>query len=117
MAALIAATAVGVAVHSAQAQAQPAFTQLSLNTLLGAPETAQIVLGNHEQSLQQYRVVVSTNGVVSNAWTITVADGASWQHLVPAGPGQRLAVDLYRGGGGGSPYRHVAITVPPVGAR
>lgn len=116
LAALIGAAAVAVAVHSAQAQAQPAFTQLSLNKLVAEPVTAQIVLGNHEQRPQQYRLVVSTDGVVSNAWTITLADGASWQRLVPAGPGQRLAVDLYRGGGGGSPYRHVAVTVPFVGA-
>lgn len=117
VAALIAATAVGIAVHSAQAQAQPAFTQVSVSTLVAAPETAQIVVGNHEQRMQQYRLVVSTDGVVSNAWTITVADGASWRHLVPAGPGQRLAVDVYRSASGGSPYRHVAITVPSVGAK
>jgi uncharacterized membrane protein len=116
MAALIGAAAVGIAVHSAQAQVQPAFTQLSLNKLAAAPGTAQVVVGNHEQHAQQYRLVVSTDGVVSDVWTITVADGASWQQLVPAGPGQRLAVDVYRGASGGSPYRHATITIPPVGA-
>jgi uncharacterized membrane protein len=117
LAAAIGAAAVGIAVHSAQAQAQPSFTQLSVNQVVAAPETAQIVVGNHEQRPQQYRLVVSTDGAVSNTWTISVPDGASWRHLVPAGPGQRLAVDIYRGAGGGSPYRHVAITIPPVGAR
>jgi len=117
LAAVIGAAAVGVAVHSAQVQAQPAFTQLAVNQLLAAPGTAQIVVGNHEQRPQQYRVVASTDGVVSSTWTITVADGGGWRHLVPAGPGQRLAVDVYRGTSGGSPYRHVTITIPPVGAR
>jgi len=117
LAALIGAAAVGIAVHSAQAQVQPAFTQLSLNQPVSAPGTARIVLGNHEQRMQQYRLVVSTDGLVSNSWTITVADGAGWQHLMPARPGQRLAVDVYRSASGGSPYRHVAITVPSVGAK
>ncbi|MEP7193816.1 MAG: DUF1616 domain-containing protein [Actinomycetota bacterium] len=117
LAASIGAAAVGIAVLSAQAQVQPAFTQLSLNNPVAAPGTAQVVVGNHEQRPQQYRLVVITDGVVSNTWTITVPDGASWQHVVPASPGQRLAVDLYRGADDGSPYRHVVITVPSAGAR
>ena len=117
LAALIGAAAIGVAVHSANAQAQPAFTQLALNHAGSAPATARIVLGNHEQRAQLYRLVVSTDGVVSNVWTVTVADGAGWQRVVPARPGHRLAVDVFRTASGGAPYRHVAISVPAVGAK
>ena len=111
LAALIGAAALGFAVHSASAQVQPPFTQLSLSQK-GAPGTAQIVLGNHEHSTQHYRVVVGTDGVTSSVWTVTVADGASWQRSVPARPGQRLVVNVYRSAIGGRPYRFVTISIP-----
>jgi len=117
LAGLIGAAALGFAVFSANAQAQPPFTQLSLNQHGAAPETAQVVLGNQEQSAQHYRLVVSTDGVISKSWTVTLAKGASWQGSVPARPGHRLAVDVYRTLSGGQPYRHVALIVPLTGAK
>jgi hypothetical protein len=117
MAGLLGAAALGIAVHSANAQVQPTYTQLSLDRHGAAPETAQIVLGNHEQGVQHYRLVVSIDGIVSKAWTVTLAVGASWQRSLPARPGHRLAVDVYRTLSGGPPYRHVAINVPSMGAK
>jgi Protein of unknown function (DUF1616) len=112
MAGLLGAAALGIAVHSANAQVQPTYTQLSLDRHGAAPQTAQIVLGNHEQGVQHYRLVVSTDDIVSKVWTVTVADGANWERSVPALPGHRLAVDVYRTASAGPPYRHVAISVP-----
>ena len=117
MAGLLVAAALGIAVYSANAQAQPPYTQLSLSQHGSAPGTAQVVLGNHEQGAQHYRLVVSTDGIVSKAWAVTLAEGASWQRSVPARPGHRLAVDVYRTVSSGPPYRHVALMVPLVGAK
>jgi Protein of unknown function (DUF1616) len=117
IAGLLGAAALGIAVYSANAQAQPPYTQLSLGQHGSAPETAQVVLGNHEQGAQRYRLVVTTDGVASKAWTVTLAEGANWQGSVPARPGQRLAVDVYRTLSSGPPYRHVALSVPLVGAK
>lgn len=111
LAAVIAATAVGVAVHSASAQVQPPFTQLSLSRR-GGPGTAQIDLGNHEGGTQLYRVVVHADGVPSSVWTVPLADGATWQRAVPTRSGQRLVVDVYRAGASGPPYRSVTLNVP-----
>ena len=111
LAAVIGAAAVGIAVHSARAQAQPPFTQLSLSQR-GALGTAQIDLGNHEGNTQHYQVVVQADGVPSRGWTVTVADGETWQRSVSARPGQRLVVDVYRDGTGGPPYRSVTMSVP-----
>jgi hypothetical protein len=117
MAGMLGAAALGIAVYSANAQAQPPYTQLSLDQQGPAPKTAQVVLGNHEHGEQHYRIVVSADGVVSTVWTASVAEGASWQRSVPARPGHRLAVDVYRTVSGGPPYRHVAINVPSMGAK
>ena len=117
LAGLIGATALGVAVHSANAQVQPAFTALSLSQAGSAAGTAQVMVGNHEHGPASYRLVVSTDGVISSVWTATVADGASWARPVPATPGHRLAVDLYRSASGAKPYRHVVITFAAVGAK
>jgi hypothetical protein len=117
LALLLGVAALGIAVHSANAQVQPAYTQLSLDQHGQVPGTASIVLGNHEHGVQHYRLVVSDDGIVLKVWTLTVADGASWQRSVPARPGHRLVVDVYRTAGNGQRYRHVAIDVPRVGAR
>ncbi|WP_374967946.1 DUF1616 domain-containing protein [Terrabacter sp. BE26] len=111
LAAVIGVTAVGIAVHSARAQVQPPFTQLSLSQR-GAPGTAQIDLGNHEGGTQHYRVVVQADGVPSRVWTVPLADGARWQRSVSTRPGQRLVVTVYRAGTSGPPYRSVALSVP-----
>jgi hypothetical protein len=112
LAALIGAAALGIAVYSANAQVQPAFTQLSLSQRGPSPRTAQIVIVNHEHSTQHYRVLLGADGLTTNVWTVTVTDGASWQRSVPARPGQRLVVNVYRTASGGQPYRFVAISVP-----
>ena len=117
MAGLLGAAAVGIAVYSANAQAQPPFTQLSLSQRGSAPGTAEVVLGNHEQGAQRYRVEVSTDGVASKEWTVSVAEGESWRSSVPARPGDQLAVDVYRTPSEGTPYRRVTLIVPDVGAK
>lgn len=106
-AAVIAAGAVGLAVVSADAQKYSGYTQLWLTPLPGQPSRASLGVDNEQGGATQYRLVLRRKGRVSATWTLTLANGQTWQRTVPYTTSFAMAASLYRLPDLQDPYRAV----------
>lgn len=106
-AAVIAAGAVGLAVVSADAQKYPGYTQLWLTPLPGQPSRASLGLDNEQGGTTQYRLVLWRKGRISATWTLTLADGQTWQRTISYTTSFAMAANLYRLPDLQEPYRQV----------
>lgn len=103
---VIAAGAVGLAVVSADAQKYPGYTQLWLTPLPGQPSRASLGVDNEQGGTNQYRLVLWRKGRVSATWTLTLANGQTWQRTISYTTSFAMAANLYLPGIQ-NPYRQV----------
>jgi hypothetical protein len=113
VAALIAASAVGLSLASAARQAYPGFTQLWLSTPSRDVRTVALGVENDQGSTTHYRLVLLRAGHVSATWNLTLSDGQTWRRTVPVAGGYSVAARLYRLPDLSQPYRYVTTGDPP----
>ena len=104
---LVAACAVGVARAGVALQSQPTFTQLWLSPETNDGHVESLGVTNDQGMVATYRLVLLTNGRVSNTWNLTLADGKTWQVRLPVSGGSNLVANLYLWPNLTHPYRHV----------
>ena len=80
---LIAVGGVGLARCGTALQHYPGFTQLWLTPPSGHAPAAELGVSNHQGTVMRYRLVVDRNGHTTATWELTLADGQTWQWLVP----------------------------------
>jgi hypothetical protein len=105
---LVAACAVGVARIGVTVQPQPGYTQLWLSPQRQAGDTVSLGVSNDQGVTTSYRLVLRRNGHVSATWSITLADGGTWQRSAPVTGRGTLIADLYRLPDLTQPYRYVS---------
>ena len=104
---VIAACGVGLARVGAAVQPQPRFTQLWLSARDVSAGAIKIGATNDEGKTVSYRLVLLRNGHANAAWSVTLANGQTWQVAVPFNGKGNLTVNLYRLPDVTTPYRHV----------
>jgi hypothetical protein len=105
---LIAACGVGLARIGVAAQPRDGFTQLWLAPRPGGGHTLSLGVGNDQGSTTSYRLVLLRDGHPVGTWNLTLADGRTWQRLVPFTGRHTLAAALYRLPDVKHPYRYVS---------
>ena len=108
---LIAVGGVGLARCGTALQHYPGFTQLWLTPPSGHAPAAELGVSNHQGTVMRYRLVVDRNGHTTATWELTLADGQTWQWLVPFTGRSAISASLYRLPDLAHPYRHVFATV------
>ena len=107
-AALIAATAVALAVFGAQAQKYPGYVQLWLTPQQNDnSQSAALGVTNEQGHTVQYRLVLLEKGRVRSAWNLTLTNGQTWQQTVPYTIAYSMVADLYKLPDVSKPYRTV----------
>jgi len=106
-AAVIAAAAVVLAVVSADAQKYPGYTQLWLTPRPGQSSSASLGVQNEQGGMAEYRLVLRRAGLVSASWTLTLANGQTWQRTVSYTTSLPIAASLYKLPDLTDPYRQV----------
>jgi hypothetical protein len=107
-AAVIAAVAVALSIYGASAQKVPDYTQLWMSPIASDPAAAaDIGVTNHGGAPARYRLVLTRRGRVSSSWNISLADGQTWERVIPFSQAYRIAAKLYRR----PDLRHVYRTV------
>jgi hypothetical protein len=102
---VIAAGAVALAVDGATRQQYPGYTQLWLLSQDPHARTASLGVRNHQGTTTQYRLVLLRKARVSATWDLTLANGQSWQRVIPVGDQGAVAARLYRLPDLAHPYR------------
>ena len=105
---VIAAGAVGLARIGVAAQPQPGFTQLWLSPQAQDRHTASLGVTNDQGSVTSYRLVLLRGGQVGASWNLTLANGRTWQRVVPLTGNYIFTANLYRLPDLTHPYRYVA---------
>jgi hypothetical protein len=107
LAGVIALGSVAYSVHSAKAQKQPATTALGMTavvvgetadgTVLTDPSKANLDVTNHQGVTAQYELKLYRKGKLSDTWPLTLADGQTWQKVIPytVAQGDGILADLY----------------------
>jgi hypothetical protein len=107
LAGVVALGSVALSVHSAEAQKQPATTALGMPVVVtgenanGTPVTdptkANLNVTNHQGSTERYELKLYRKGKLSNTWSFTLADGQTWQQVIPytVAQGNGILADLY----------------------
>jgi len=106
-AAVIAAGAVALSIYGASAQKVPDYTQLWMSPIASDPAAADIGVTNHAGAAARYRLVLIRRGHMSSSWDISLADGQTWERVIPFSQAYRIVAELYRG----ADLRHVYRTV------
>jgi hypothetical protein len=104
---VIAACGLAVARLGVALQHNPGFTQLWLSARDKNARTASLGVSNQQGNTTRYVLVLLRNGTVSATWNLTLADGQTWQQVVPVTARYAVAANLYRLPDLGRPYRHV----------
>jgi hypothetical protein len=104
----IAAGAVVLALAGAGKQQYPSFTQLWLLARDQRAHTASLGVSNHQGATTRYRLVLLRKARVSATWNLTLADGQSWQRVIPVIGTGTVAARLYRLPDLTHPYRYVS---------
>lgn len=106
-AAVIAAGAVALSVYGASAQKLPDYTQLWMSPITSDPAAAHIGVTNHGGAPARYRLVLTRRGRVSSSWNFSLADGQTWERVIPFSQAYRIDAKLYHP----PDLRHVYRTV------
>ena len=112
----IAAGAVVLARIGVDVQKNPGFTQLWLSPRSRDPLTASLGFRNQQGSAQHFRLVLLRRGHVSATWSVTLADGQTWQHMITFSERYSIAANLYRLPDLNRPYRNVTNGIEPEGS-
>jgi hypothetical protein len=106
---VVAAGALVLAREGVAIQHNPGFTQLWLAPPNGKATTADLGVGNFQGKTTRYRLVLVRNGHVATSWTITLANGHTWQQSPAFTDRGTMSANLYRLPDLIHPYRHVSI--------
>lgn len=114
LAAVVAAGGVGFAYAGAARQHYPGFTQLSLVDRHGTPAAAAVGVTNQLDGPARFRLIVLRKGAPPVRWDLDLANGRTWQHMVPFDGSTTMTANLYRLPDVTHPYRHVVVYEHPV---
>ena len=116
---LVISVAIGVAVHSAQAQQSASFTQLWMlpektRQTTGQAATVSLGVRNEERTRQSYQLDIRVNGAVTHTYRIQLNPGQEWQQRVAIALGDvrgSVTIDamLFRPTLSKQPYRQVRL--------
>jgi hypothetical protein len=112
-AAAIVASAVGLAVFSAETQKYAGYTQLWLAPLPAKASTATLGVDNEQGDPARYRLVVRRRGRVTATWNLNLASGQAWQRTISYATSYAITARLYRLPDLTTPYRQVDNGVTP----
>jgi hypothetical protein len=117
-AAVIAIGAVTLAVIGADTQKYPGYTQLWLSPLENKSLTANLGVTNQQGSTVHYRLQLVRKGHGTVTWNLTLADGQTWQRIIPFTDKYTITANLYRLPDLSHPYRDVTNgdTPAPIGS-
>lgn len=104
---VIALGAVAFSSVSAESQHYPPYTQLWLYTH-GNVDSASLGLTNGQGTTKHYRLVLLRNGHASEAWSLVLSNGQTWQRSVSVSGNSATVAELYLLPDVTHPYRRVS---------